>query len=68
VTMYNPKTYDILLASIMSARSAAELDMMRGLARIHYAGMMREDLEAAVAKRQSRLSDGETRPATLPHD
>ena len=43
--MYNPKTYDILLKSIASARSAAELDMMRGMARIHYAGIMRERLE-----------------------
>ena len=28
---------------------------MRGLARIHYAGNLREDLEAAVAKRKSGL-------------
>lgn len=53
--MYNPKTYDILLRSIASARSPAELELMRGLARIHYAGNLREDLEAAVAKRKSGL-------------
>jgi len=57
--MYNPKTYDILLKSIASARSPAELEMMRGLARIHYAGNMREDLEAAVAKRKTGLPVGE---------
>ena len=60
VTMYNPKTHEILLKSIASARSGAELDMMRGLARTHYAGIMRADLEAAVAKRWSGLPDGET--------
>jgi hypothetical protein len=57
--MYNPKTHDILLQSIASARSAAELDLMRGLARTHYAGDLRKDLEAAVAKRQSGLPDRE---------
>ena len=58
--MYNPKTHEILLKSIASARSGAELDMMRRLARTHYAGIMREDLEAAVAKRWSGLPNGET--------
>ena len=63
MTMYNPKTYDILLKSITSAHSAAELGMLRGMAQTHYAGGMRKDLEAAVATRQSGFPD-----ATSPID
>jgi hypothetical protein len=62
MTMYNPKTYDILLKSITSAHSAAELGLLRGMAQTHYAGVMRIDLEAAVATRQLGFPDA-TGPA-----
>jgi hypothetical protein len=55
-----PPTYESSLAGIAVAPSAADLAALRQAAQNYFAGAQREDLEAAVAKRQSELPDGES--------
>ena len=53
-----PPTLEELLAAIATAPSAADLASLRAAAQAHFMGTQREDLEAAIAKRQSELPDG----------
>ena len=54
-----PPSFDALLASIRAAASAADLAGLLVTAQTYFMGTQREQLEAAVAKREGELPDGD---------
>jgi hypothetical protein len=54
-----PPTFDQLLALINTAPSVADLAALLVTARTYFMGNQREQLEAAIAKRESELPNGE---------
>ena len=52
-------TFDALLAAIKVAPSAADLAALLVPAQTYFAGNQREELVAAVAKRETELPNGE---------
>ena len=52
-------TFDTLLGAIRVAPSAADLALLRVTVRTHFMGAQREALEAAAAKREGELPNGE---------
>ena len=52
-------SFDALLAAIAIAPSAADLAALLQVAQTYFMGSQREELEAAVARRQSQLPDGD---------
>lgn len=54
-----PPTFEFLLDAIAAAPTAADVAALLTLAQTYFAGTQRETLEAAVAKRQGELPDGD---------
>ena len=52
-------TFEALIAAIAVAPSAAVLSALEVTARTYFAGTQREELEAAVAKREAELPNGD---------
>ena len=52
-------TFDVLLAAIEVAASAADLAALLQTARTYFTGSQREQLEAAAELRRSRLPNGD---------
>ena len=55
----NIPSFDTLLAAIAIAPSAADLAKLVTVARTYFMGTQREELEAAAARRQTELPDGD---------
>jgi hypothetical protein len=53
-------TFDVLLAAIKVAPSAADLAALLVTAQTYFAGNQREELVAAVAQREAELPNGES--------
>lgn len=51
-----PRAFEFLSEAIGSARSDAELTRLHRLARIHYSGALRAELEAKVDVRRTALA------------